>query len=95
MIKIQFKTFVDFNIVCLNILDNKGIKYGVLFGSVGQYVGLSVETISHPVSATALYNSIPLVVTSLEPQWVCVAWNLPPIMKRMLILSNSVLCSFA
>jgi hypothetical protein len=35
----------------------KSSKSGSFSGSVGQYVSLPVETISHPLSVTALYNS--------------------------------------
>jgi hypothetical protein len=38
------------------VTTKKSGKSGSFFGSVGQYVGLPVETISYPVSATALYN---------------------------------------
>lgn len=47
---------------------NQLITSGVLLGSVDQYVGLPIETNSHPKSIAALYNLRPLGVMSLlEP----------------------------
>lgn len=44
----------------------KSNRSGVLLGSVGQYIGLSVELKLHPSSLIAVLSSLPFVVLILD-----------------------------
>ena len=53
------------------------MRSGILFTSVGQLVGLPVDSVSLLYSLMALSNYFPLVVVSQDPQWVCFAFESP------------------
>lgn len=56
----------------------KSMKSDILFWSVGQYVDLAVDKISHLSSMAA---SFPFVVVSVDPQWTCLALKSPQMMN--------------
>jgi hypothetical protein len=87
----QCNCHISVTILLKYICQRLSIKSGIIFGYFGQYLRLPVETIPHPVYIESLFNSRPLVVINLEPQWVCFALQSPPIMKRLFSWSNSVL----